>query len=207
MAIITLEGLRGTGKSYLINQLKEKYDNKMAYFKYPTEVAKDIISDMKFDMTSIKDVVKYNMIFINDFITSSEEIFEAKLDGKEVIIIDRYILSNLAHFKYDVYQMLNSTNEWDGMAKILYEMYDNQLVLKPDLIIHLIGDYKQPEGKFDDDLYKGKEEELKWFYDTELSNLKNKLNIPFHNVQSLKPNTFEAVDSIIKSYIPANTIE
>lgn len=199
MTIIAIEGVRGTGKTTLWNKLGVKYPEQMTFWKFPTHVVKTCLKDHKYDMSKIDDVISYNMLFIEDFISSIESFYE---NSDEIIVIDRYILSNLAHFKYDIYNTEHtSAYEWQGISRILYYMFDNHLVLKPDLIIYLQGEHKQPESKFDDSLYKGKEEQLKWFYDTELANLKNKLNIPFTNVESLKPNTFEMVDSIVKRYI------
>lgn len=197
MTIIALEGVRGTGKTTIWKELQEKYEGQCLFDTFPTLASKHRLSHEKYDMTKLDDIIKYNMIFVEDFITETEF-----LNTDELIILDRYILSSLAHFKYDVYDMdQGHAYEWSGMSRILYHMFDNHLVLKPDMIIYLQGDHRQPEDKFDDYLYKGKEDQLKWFYDTELSALKNNLGIQFTMVESLKPNTFEMVDSIIKRYI------
>lgn len=199
MTIIALEGLRGVGKSTLWSQLSEKYPDDIVSFKFPTKVAKYRLSEHKYDMTKLGDVIAYNMIFIEDFISTVDDFYKELQDNK-ITIIDRYILSNLAHFKYDMYNITQGYL-WDGMSKLLYHMYDNHLVLKPDLIIYLNGHHRQLDSKFDDHLYKNMESELEWFYNTELSNLKNILNIPYEIVESQKPNTFDTVDSIIKHYI------
>lgn len=207
MTIIALEGVRGTGKSTLWNQIKEKYPDDIECFKFPSNMAKECLKDHKYDMANIEDVISYNMFFVNDFITSIDHIYAAYEDQK-LVVMDRYILSNLAHFKYDVFHLQgNSKFEWQGISRMLYCMFNNQMVLKPDMILYLQGEYKQPEEKFDDNLYKGKEDELKWYYDTELGNLRNKLDISFTILESLQPNTFDAVDSIIKRYIQTNAIE
>ncbi len=192
MPIIAIEGIRGCGKSTLVKQLQEKY--KVNTFHFPTD---DVIEDhmtQQYDYTKLNDVIRYNMRFTEDFIIHESSVAVRKVPT----ILDRYILSNLAHFKYDIYKHQKQFL-WEGISQILYHMFDGNLLLKPSFIIYLkTNKYMQPDTKFDTGKYKGAEHDLEWFYDTELGNLKNILNIPFMTLEALKPETFENAETILK---------
>lgn len=168
--------------------------------KFPTDTVVDTIKNTKFNMDDIDDVIQYNLTFVADFMHFYRDLGKKPSQYKDqTFIIDRYILSNLAHFKYDLYQTNGGPHLWEGISKMLYSMYNSYFVEKPRLIIYLkTNKYLQPDAKFDDGLYKGQEHELEWFYDTELSNLKNLLGIPFYTIEALKPETFNNVESVIQ---------
>jgi thymidylate kinase len=195
--IIAIEGVRGTGKTTLVKQLEE--NNFVLNYAFPTEKLKGIMKNMKPDMSKPFEVVSYNINFLNDFIQFKRET-SGKSFSDTVYVLDRYILSHLAHFRYDL-DKAGASNLWPGIASMLYTMFNNYLVHKPDLIIYLHGEHKQEEKKFDDDLYKGKETELEWYYNMELSNLKNVMGIPFQMVTSQQDWTFDAVNTILKLHI------
>jgi thymidylate kinase len=200
MKIIAIEGIRGCGKSQLVNQFKEKYDSrKLLYYKFPTDQTIDIIEKHNYDMTKFDDVLAYNLQFVYDFMHFHRTLGKPPSQYKnETFLIDRYILSNLAHFKYYMYK-IGRASQWEGISSLLYIMYNDFYVEKPDLIIYLkTNKYMQPDTKFDSGKYMGAEHELEWFYNTELANLKNILNIPFYTIEALKPETFENAESILK---------
>jgi thymidylate kinase len=195
--IIAIEGLRGTGKTTLVDQLDEK--NFILKYSFPTERLKGIMKNMKPDFTKQFEVVSYHLNFLNDFMQFKRET-NSKSFTDTVYVLDRYILSHLAHFRYDL-DKAGAAFLWPGIASMLYTMFNNYLVHKPDLIIYLQGEHKQSEEKFDDHLYKGKETELEWYYNAELSNLRNVMGIPIQIVTSQKDWTFDAVNTILKLHI------
>lgn len=203
MNIVAIEGIRGCGKSTLLDQLGEKHDApiiKFLKYKFPTDAVVDIIKNTKFNMDDIDDVIRYNLIFVADFMHLYRNLGKKPSQYRDrTFIIDRYILSNLAHFKYDMYKLNGGPALWDGISAMLYAMYNSFFVEKPKLIIYLkTNKYMQPDTKFDDGLYGGAEHELEWFYNTELGNLHNKLDIPFYTIEALKPGTFQHVESLLK---------
>jgi thymidylate kinase len=201
MKIVAIEGLRGCGKSTLINQFKEKYNPlKLLTYKFPTKETIEILSKHKYDMEKLSDVLEYNLQFVYDFIHFYRTLGKPPSHCiNDTFLIDRYILSNLAHFKYDMYQINGGAAQWEGISNLLYTMYNDFYVEKPDLIIYLkTNKYMQSDTKFDSGKYEGAEHELEWFYNTELSNLKNKLNIPFMTFEAFQPETFPNVESILK---------
>lgn len=203
MQIIAIEGIRGTGKTTLIDEFKKKYDSMtLLYYKFPTEENIEILKKRKYNMEDESDVITYNLQFVADFIHFYSHLGKKPSQYKdETFLVDRYILSNLAHFKYDMYKLKKGAESWNGISKMLYTMYNDFFVEKPKLIIYLkTNKYMQPGTKFDDGLYKGAEHELEWFYDTELSNLYNVLKIPFYTIEALKPETFDNTERILKKY-------
>jgi thymidylate kinase len=195
--IIAVEGVRGTGKTTLVNQLDEK--NFILTYAFPTERLKGILSNMKPDPSKPYEIIAYHMNFLQDFIEFKRET-SSKAFTDTVYVLDRYILSHMAHFHYDLVKA-GAGLLWPGISAMLHTMFNNFMVHKPDLIIYLAGERKQPESKFDDDRYKGMETELEWYYNTELSNLKNVMGIPIQVVTSQKPSTFQAVDTVLKLHI------
>lgn len=186
--IVALEGTRGCGKTHIRKELKKKYRD-LRTWKFPTTNVLDELKDSKFDFDSIHDIIKYNMLFLQDFYN-----YRNVIGGLDLIVVDRYILSHLVHFKYSVLE--TGKFHWDCLSEILLNMYENWLP-KPMLIIYLHGESKQPEPKFDDHLYKDKN--LAPYFNSCLSDLKNILNIPFEMVTSQRDDTFTQVESILKT--------
>lgn len=83
MTVVLIEGIDGTGKTTLINQLKEKYLDKIDIFSFPTEKAREELcnvnngkyTNQNIPSTTIDLILKaiiYEVDFLNneDFIKS-----------------------------------------------------------------------------------------------------------------------------------------
>lgn len=197
--IVAIEGCRGAGKSTVIKQLDEKYNppyrEKFFNRKFPSDSLIENIQWMSYNMDDMDDVIAYQMHFVNEFIQFSESFKKYN----DLFIMDRYILSNLAQFMFQIYRIKKDTHIWDGIETMLYYFYNNTWVIKPDLIIYLKGSYKQPAPKFDDEKFKVTGDELEWYYDRQLSGLKNKLGIDVEMVTSQRDDIFDNVEHILKT--------
>ncbi len=196
--IVAIDGVRGVGKSTVCTQLYNIFDKPTGPIsrKFPSDFAIDVLKILNFDMKKLKDIMAYNMVFIQDFMEFKRITKSDKYYSKQTYVFDRYILSNLAHFKYDL-DVAGFSNLWDGVSTVLYSMFDGSFVYKPDLIIYLHGESKQPTPKFDDHLYKDRD--IAPYFNSCLSDLKNKLDIPFEMVTSQRNDTFTQVEQILKT--------
>lgn len=177
MRIIAIDGPRGSGKSTLVKQISEDY--KFPYLTFPSTPLKDPKRVEQVDWNDVDSVLKYNMDFYNDFVSTNNTL---NLSNR-IYICDRYILSNLTHFHFDMAE--NGFNVgWQFVSKIMYLLYNNGLVTKPFCQIYLTGKTDQPVPKFDDHKYKSKEEEIKHYYELEIQNIEKYCGIKTNIVQS-----------------------
>lgn len=102
MPLVVLEGDDGTGKTTVIQRLKEKYPH-IESLAFPTQELKEKIPTP--DVTRVWDtldqVFRYHIAFMYDFNRNQERIYNL-LKEKKVVLLDRYYISNLVYLLYDV---------------------------------------------------------------------------------------------------------
>ena len=142
MNFIVIEGLDGSGKSTQIQNLKNRLDlNKTPYFylHFPrtnAPVFGSLISRfLRGEFGSIDNVNPYlvSLIYAGDRMDASNEI-RKKLERKKLVIVDRYVLSNIAYQCAKVPDQQDQLKLRDWILHLEYEYYK---IPKPDLNIFL----------------------------------------------------------------------
>jgi len=142
MKILVIEGLDGSGKSTQLKLIKDFLTNKGKNFKYihfPTMESpyfgKQIARFLRGEFGKLEDVDPYivAMMYAGDrFI--AKDMINSWLDDKNIVIIDRYVYSNIA------YQCakLNSQDEQNKLKKWIVDLeYNKYKITKPDISIFL----------------------------------------------------------------------
>lgn len=141
---IVFEGINGSGKTTIINNLINYYNKhniKYKYIKFPnrsSESGKIIDKFLKneHEFLSINEQIK---IFADNR-KEEEEIIKNALNNNEIILCDRYLYSNIAYILTDVTHSLylNKNKSYITIDNII--KYDKGS-LKPDLVFLINGDY------------------------------------------------------------------
>ena len=99
--VVAIDGLRGTGKSTLVEQFQDEFGTGIV--RFPSLKLKDPKRVQSVNWKDYNDIVKYNMAFFHDFVDANLEKHHFNGDENALpVFCDRYILSNLAHFRFDV---------------------------------------------------------------------------------------------------------
>lgn len=141
---IVFEGINGSGKTTIINNLINYYTNnniKYQYIKFPnrsSQTGKIIDKFLKnqYEFKSIKEQIQ---IFAENR-KESENLIKKSLNENKIILCDRYLYSNIAYTITDMslniqYNIDNNYISIDDVIK-----YDKNL-LKPDLVFLINGNY------------------------------------------------------------------
>lgn len=143
---IVFEGINGSGKTTIINNLityYNKHNIKYKYIKFPNRLSDSgkIIDDFlknKYEFTSINTQIK---IFADNRKESELEIKSYLNDGN-IVLCDRYLYSNIAYILTDI-SLARQLNRYCNSSIISINdilKYDNGL-LKPDFVFLINGDY------------------------------------------------------------------
>lgn len=215
MTIVLIEGIDGVGKTTLINQLKEKYPDKIDTFSFPTETARQELCNVHNGKYTNQDNVPYTTIdlilkaiiyevdFLNntDFIQSYLEYGNQNYD--QILLLDRWYLSNLAYVRY----LFPSPLLYPPFFKNFYKIIENQQRrLEPTYTILLRSDkpiIKDDLTLPDTHLLKIQENYIKILYELQRkadglyvsSGQQHKI---FSIVEGLNSNTFSIVEYILK---------
>lgn len=128
MSLILFEGVDGSGKSYMINELKQKYG--FSSFAFPTPNTIDKLRSFK-TLNSESTLVYYHLIFEMDFASNIDRLQSLIKKGKHVLL-DRYFISNLA------YASINFHNKYHlSSSKFLQVLHNIDHSIIPDLVIFL----------------------------------------------------------------------
>lgn len=141
---IVFEGINGSGKTTIINNLINYYTNKnikYQYIKFPDRTSKsgkiiDKFLKNQYEFNSINEQIQ---IFAENR-KESEKIIKDSLNENKIILCDRYLYSNIAYTITDMSLNIqyNNSSEYISINDII--KYDKNL-LKPDLVFLINGNY------------------------------------------------------------------
>ncbi len=95
MPLVVFEGINDTLKTTIIDQLLQKYPDKIKTFTFPTPKYKELLS-ANFDSSPDKLIFKHSIIE-NDFIENKLKIHNES--RKNLVILNQYYLSNTVYFE------------------------------------------------------------------------------------------------------------
>lgn len=141
---IVFEGINGSGKTTIINNLINYYTNKnikYQYIKFPDRTSKsgkiiDKFLKNQYEFNSINEQIQ---IFAENR-KESEKLIKDSLNENKIILCDRYLYSNIAYTITDMSLNIqyNNSSEYISINDII--KYDKNL-LKPDLVFLINGNY------------------------------------------------------------------
>jgi len=143
---IVFEGINGSGKTTIINNLINYYNKnqiKYQYIKFPNRTTKsgqiiDKFLKNQYEFNSIQEQIK---IFADNRKESELLIKQGLLDN-QIILCDRYLYSNLAYTMTDISLDLQFNTNTTTIPITIDDIikYDKYL-LKPDLVFLINGNY------------------------------------------------------------------
>jgi len=216
MTIVLIEGIDGVGKTTIINQLKEKYPDKIDTFSFPTAQAREELCNVhrgkytnqeNVPYTTIDLILKaiiYEIDFLNntDFIQSYLEY--GNKNYNKTLLLDRWYLSNIAYVKY----LFPNPLLYPPFFKNFYKIIENQeRKLEPTFTILLHSE--KPIIKDDSTLPDTHLLKIQENYINELKKQQNKWrgilvdpdsirDKKYSIVEGLTPNTFTIVEYALK---------
>lgn len=141
---IVFEGINGSGKTTIINNLINYYTNKnikYQYIKFPDRTSNsgkiiDKFLKNQYEFNSINEQIQ---IFAENR-KESEKLIKDSLNENKIILCDRYLYSNIAYTLTDMSLNIqyNNSSEYISINNII--KYDKNL-LKPDLVFLINGNY------------------------------------------------------------------
>ena len=122
--LITFEGIDGSGKTTIVNMLKEKIDNAIITYE-PTKTW--LGNNVKKAIEERKNVITIALLFMADRSQHVKEIKKWIEDGK-IVLCDRYIDSTYAYQKEELKNIIKNPEEW-------IEFIHKPFLIKPDLTL------------------------------------------------------------------------
>ena len=143
--LISIEGIDGTGKGTVIDELKENYYPDFNYTREPSDGAygrylrKELQSDS--DPTS-SDF----FLFCADRFDHVHSLIGPKLEQGETVVTDRYNLSTFAYQSRVIDEEMNTVDPYDYIDRIV-----GQFIIEPDLTILIDAPVEETFDRLDDD--------------------------------------------------------
>jgi thymidylate kinase len=126
MPIVVFEGTNITLKNTIIDQLLQKYPEKIKTFTFPTTKYQELLSPNA--ANNPEKLIFNHSLIENDFIENKSEIY--KESRKSLVILNQYYLSNIVYFEY-------ASKKLDERVKQYTNVLRNIKHITPDLFILL----------------------------------------------------------------------
>lgn len=138
-SIIAIEGIDGTGKTGIVNALQDRFfEQKCIFSREPSDVGyRELIKGS----INCGDEILLALLFAADHRYHIEQLVKPSLAQGYSIITDRYLHSHLA------YQTTTLTGEIQFPEQWLSNIYNQEWILPPNLVIHLVADPKTCEAR------------------------------------------------------------
>jgi thymidylate kinase len=186
MPIAVFEGTNITLKNTIIDQLVQKYPEKIKTFTFPTAKYQELLSP---DVADNPEKLVFNHSLIeSDFIENKSEIY--KESRKFLVILNQYYLSNTVYFEY-------ASKKLDERVKQYTNVLRNIKHITPDLFILLwtVEINEKQHNLFDND-------ELPQIHDIYFKEVRElrelgKIKL-FEYIETLRADTYHKVEKILK---------
>jgi thymidylate kinase len=185
MPLVVFEGINDTLKTTIIDQLLQKYPDKIKTFTFPTPKYKELLS-ANFDNSAEKLVFKHSIIE-NDFMENKLKIHNES--RKNLVILNQYYLSNTVYFEYE-------SKALDERIRQFTNVLRNIKHLTPDLTILLwsVEINERQHNLFDNDELP----QLHSIYFKEIGELRDLGKIKlFEYIETLRSDTYHDVEKIL----------
>ena len=185
MPLVVFEGINDTLKTTIIDQLLQKYPDKIKTFTFPTPKYRELLS-ANFDNSAEKLVFKHSIIE-NDFMENKLKIHNES--RKNLVILNQYYLSNTVYFEYE-------SKALDERIRQFTNVLRNIKHLTPDLTILLwsVEINERQHNLFDNDELP----QLHSIYFKEIGELRELGKIKlFEYIETLRSDTYHDVEKIL----------
>lgn len=185
MPLVVFEGINDTLKATIIDQLLQKYPDKIKTFTFPTPKYKELLS-ANFGNNAEKLIFKHSIIE-NDFIENKLKIHNES--RKNLVILNQYYLSNTVYFEYE-------SKALDERIRQFTNVLRNIKHLTPDLTILLwsVEINERQHNLFDNDELP----QLHNIYFKEIGELRELGKIKlFEYIETLRSDTYHDVEKIL----------
>jgi len=185
MPLVVFEGINDALKTTIIDQLLQKYPDKIRTFTFPTPKYKDLLST-NFDNNPEKLIFKHSVIE-NDFMENKLKIHNES--RKNIVILNQYYLSNTVYFEYE-------SKALDDRIKQFANVLRNIKHLTPDLTILL---WSVEINERQHNLYDNDElPQLHNIYFKEIGELRELGKIKlFEYIETLRSDTYHNIEKIL----------
>jgi thymidylate kinase len=186
MPLVVFEGINAALKTTIIEQLVQKYPDKIKTFTFPTSKYQELLSS-KIDNDAEKLIFRHSLIE-NDFIENKLNIHNES--RKNLVILNQYYLSNLVYFEY-------SSKALDDRIRQYTNVLRNIKHLTPDLTILLwsVEINERQHNIFDNDELP----QIHNIYFKEIGELRELGKIKlFEYIETLRSDTYHKVEKILK---------
>ena len=188
MPLVVFEGINTVLKTTVIDQLLQKYPEKIKTFTFPTVKYGDILSSSSYLENNPEKLIFKHSLIENDFIENKLEIY--KDTRKYLVILNQYYLSNIVYFEY-------LSKGLDERIKQYSNVLRNIKHLTPDLFILLwsVEINERQHNLFDNDELP----EIHNIYFKEVKELREMGKIKlFEYIETLRSDTYHKVEKTLK---------